>query len=166
MGRRYRAVNVADGVRRLREARDDPFIAADILVGFPGESEDDFSRTREMILANDLAALHVFPFSPRPATSAASMKPVIPERVRRERARDLAALARELSASYARRWVGREVDVLLEGKSGSRPHGISGNYLKVAVSAAPVEAMPGRMVRARISSEKPTCGGRFLSFID
>ena len=166
MRRRYRAGKVADGVRLLREARDDPFIAADILVGFPGESEDDFFKTRDMILTSGLAALHVFPFSPRPGTSAASMKPAVPERVRRRRVDDLAALARELSSSYARRWVGREVDVLLEGKSGSQPHGISSNYLKVAVRAAPVDAVPGRLVRARITAENPTCAGCFLGFVD
>jgi threonylcarbamoyladenosine tRNA methylthiotransferase MtaB len=165
MRRRYHAEKVSDGVRLLREARDDPFIAADILVGFPGESEDDFSRTRELIEACDLAALHVFPFSPRPGTSAATMKPAVPERSRRERARILAALARELSLSYTRRWVGREVDVLLEGKSGSHPHGISDNYLKVAVTAAPVEAVPGRMVRAAITVGTQACVGRFLGFV-
>jgi threonylcarbamoyladenosine tRNA methylthiotransferase MtaB len=164
MRRRYRAEKVFDGVRLLRGSKEDPFIAADILVGFPGESEDDFSRTRELIMACDLAALHVFPFSPRPGTTAAGMKPVVPERVRRERARILGVLGRELSLSYTRRWVGREVDVLLEGKSGSRPHGVSGNYLKVAVTATPADAAPGRMVRALITAENRDCVGRFIAF--
>ena len=165
MRRRYRAEKVRDGVRLLRAAREDPFIAADILVGFPGESVEDFSATRDMILECDLAALHVFPFSPRPGTAAASMKPVVPERTRRERVRNLTALSQELSSSYARRWVGREVDVLLEGQSGTRTHGVSGNYLKVAVNGAPVQAEPGRMVRAEITAGK-ACAGRFLSFVD
>ncbi len=165
MRRRYRARKISDGVRLLREARDDPFIAADILVGFPGESEDDFSRTCEMVQACDLAALHVFPFSPRPGTSAATMKPVVLERIRRERVRILAALARELSSSYTARWVGREVDVLLEGKTGSPPHGVSDNYLKVAVTAAPINAVPGRVVRTAITAGTPACVGRFLGFV-
>jgi threonylcarbamoyladenosine tRNA methylthiotransferase MtaB len=166
MRRRYGAEKVHGGVQMLREAREDPFIAADVLVGFPGESEDDFSRTREMILACDLAALHVFPFSPRPGTAAASMKPAVPERVRRERVGNLAALSRELSWSYSRRWVGREVDVLLEGKPGTLPHGVSENFLKVAVNGAPVTAEPGRMVRAAITVGNPTCAGRFVGFLD
>jgi threonylcarbamoyladenosine tRNA methylthiotransferase MtaB len=166
MRRRYRAERVAAGVRMLREARADPFFAADILVGFPGESDDDFAMTREFILSGDLSALHVFPFSPRPGTTAARMKPVVPERIRSERARVLAGLARELSLSYARRWVGREVDVLLEGKPGSRVHGLSGNYLKVEVNGAPAEAAPGRLVRAVVTAAGPACTGRFLGFID
>ncbi len=149
----------------LREAREDPFIAADILAGFPGETEEDFAATRELIVGCGLAALHVFPFSPRPGTAAVGLRPVVPERVRRERARDLAALSLELSTLYAGRWVGKEVDVLLERKSGTHPHGVSGNYLKVTVNGAPVEAGPGRMVRAEVTVGSPTCAGRFLGFV-
>lgn len=166
MRRRYRAVQVREGVRLLREARGDPFIAADLLVGFPGETVDDFCATRKLVLECDLAALHVFPFSPRPGTAAASMNPVVPERIRRERVRTLAALSQELSSAYTRRWVGREVDVLLEGKSGTRTQGVSGNYLRVAVNGAPVEAVPGRMVRAALNIGYPTCAARFLGFVD
>ena len=67
MSRRYLSGRVIDSVRLLREARDDPFIAADFMVGFPGETEEDFERTREMVQRLDFAALHVFPFSPGPA---------------------------------------------------------------------------------------------------
>jgi threonylcarbamoyladenosine tRNA methylthiotransferase MtaB len=167
MGRRYLAERVIDGVRRLREARDDPFIAADLIVGFPGETEEDFQQTRELVRRLEFAALHVFPFSPRPGTAAASMKPVVPERLRRERAGDLAALAGEHSASYARRWVGREVDVLLEGKTAARAHGVAANYLKVFINGMPPEsATPGRIVRAQITGADRPCAGQFLRFID
>ena len=89
MRRRYRSAGVIDGVGRLRAARRDPFIAADILVGFPGETREDFEQTRGMVERLQFAALHVFPFSSRPGTAAASMTPVVPERIRRERAREL-----------------------------------------------------------------------------
>lgn len=166
MCRRYRAWRVRDGIRLLREARKDPFIAADILVGFPGETADDFTATRELIIESNLAALHVFPFSPRPGTAAASMKPVVPERIRRDRAASLVALSRELSRAYSRRWVGREVDVLLEGEQGTAARGVSDNYLKVSVSEAPVEAVPGRMVRTLLTVGAPGCAGRFVGFQD
>jgi len=167
MRRRYLSAKVFDGVRLLREARDDPFVAADILVGFPGETVDDFARTREIVQRLEFAALHVFPFSPRPGTAAASMKPVIPERIRRERVRDLTVIAEELSASYARRWTGREVEVVLEGRAGTRAHGVSGNYLKVVVEGAPREAaVPGRVVRAEITRAGRSCSARFLGFAD
>ncbi|MGO9310940.1 MAG: MiaB/RimO family radical SAM methylthiotransferase, partial [Spirochaetia bacterium] len=167
MGRRYLSHRVIESVRRLREARGDPFIAADFIVGFPGETEEDFQETREMISRLDFAALHVFPFSPRPGTAAASMKPVVPERVRRARARALTALSREHSAAYARRWLGRGVDVLLEAKTGARAFGVSGNYLKVFVEGAPRELMePGRVVRAVITKVDLNCTARFVDFVD
>jgi threonylcarbamoyladenosine tRNA methylthiotransferase MtaB len=167
MGRRYLSDRVSDGVQRLREARGDPFIAGDFIVGFPGETQEDFQRTRGMVQRLEFAALHVFPFSSRPGTAAASMKPVVPERIRRERARELSALAEELSASYARRWVGREVEVLLEGKTGARPHGVTGNYLKVTVNRVPRDAsIPGKVVRAKISGAGRTCSARFLGIAD
>jgi threonylcarbamoyladenosine tRNA methylthiotransferase MtaB len=120
-----------------------------------------------MVKSLEFAALHVFPFSPRPGTAAASMKPVVPERIRRERVRELSALAESLSVSYASRWVGREVDVLLEGTPGARAHGVTGNYLKVVVNGAPEDAAkPGRMVRAAISSPGRTCTARFAGFVD
>jgi threonylcarbamoyladenosine tRNA methylthiotransferase MtaB len=167
MRRRYKAGAVFDGIRKLREVRDDPFVAADILVGFPGETGKDFERTREMVRRLEFAALHVFPFSPRPGTAAAAMHSAVPERVRRERARTLAVLAEEAGASYVRRWMGRKVEVLLEGKGSARPHGVSANYLKVTVNGMPRDtAAPGRVVRAEITGAGRTCAARFLGFAD
>ena len=163
MGRRYRSAGVIDGIGRLRAARGEPFIAADILVGFPGETEDDFRQTRAMVESLQFAALHVFPFSSRPGTAAESMKPVVPERVRRERAHLLSALAEQSGASYARRWVGREVEVLLEGRETSGPHGVSANYLKVSIAGVPANAaIPGTMVRAEVTAAGRICSARFI----
>ena len=163
MRRRYRAASVIDGIARLRAARDEPFIAADILVGFPGETEDDFQQTRAAVEKLQFAALHVFPFSSRPGTDAASMKPVVPERIRRERVRLLSRLAEQSGTSYARLWVGRDVDVLLEGREASRPHGVSANYLKISVTGVPaLAANPGTMVRAQVTAAGRTCSARFV----
>jgi threonylcarbamoyladenosine tRNA methylthiotransferase MtaB len=166
MKRRYRADRVMDGVRLLRAARQDPFIAADIIVGFPGESDEDHSRTLVLIRELAFAALHVFPFSPRPGTPAAAMQPTVPERIRRDRAREVAALGTELAAAYARRWVGREVAVLLEaGRAGHRTRGVSENYLRVDVRGVPgEEAAPGRLVRAVITDAGPTMRANFRTF--
>ena len=177
MRRRYRSERVIDDVRRLRETRDDPFIAADILVGFPGETERDFDQTRALLQGLGFAALHVFPFSPRPGTTAAAMKPVVPERIRSVRATTLKGLGEEMAWSYAHRWAGRVVDVLLEGKPGTRPHGVSENYLKTIVDGVPrAEAVSGRMVRAvvvgGISGHAAAAGGtpallaKFRGFAD
>jgi threonylcarbamoyladenosine tRNA methylthiotransferase MtaB len=167
MRRRYRSARVIDDVQRLKELRNDPFIAADIMVGFPGETQEDFDQTRSLVQGLEFSALHVFPFSSRPGTAAAGMKPVVPERVRRERATALKRLGEELSASYSRRWAGKVVNVLLEGKPGNRPHGVSENYLKMYVDGAPgTEAVPGRIVRAEIIGGSPAHVGEFRGFAD
>ncbi|MCX7040331.1 MAG: tRNA (N(6)-L-threonylcarbamoyladenosine(37)-C(2))-methylthiotransferase MtaB [Spirochaetes bacterium] len=87
MKRRYRAEKVREGAALLRAAKGAPFLAADILVGFPGETEEDHAATRRLIEDVRFSALHVFPFSPRPGTAAAQFKPRVPERIRDARAR-------------------------------------------------------------------------------
>ena len=167
MKRSYRSKLVPETVSLLREAKGDPFLAADLIVGFPGESEEDFQATRTLVLRSRFSALHVFPFSARPGTLAASMRPRVPERIRGERARDLGNLSRELAASYARSWIGREVEVLLEGKPGISSHqGVSENYLKVAVRGIPQgEGIPGEIARARLAEADGRCKADFLEIV-
>ncbi|MGA2973978.1 MAG: tRNA (N(6)-L-threonylcarbamoyladenosine(37)-C(2))-methylthiotransferase MtaB [Spirochaetia bacterium] len=167
MKRRYRADQVREGVSLLRAVKGDPFLAADIIVGFPGETAEEFAATRSLVQALAFSALHVFPFSPRPGTPAASMTPVVAERIRYQRARELSALARSQAAAYARCWIGREVEVLLEDSAGPRGRGVSGNYLKVAVEDLPVsEAFSGRLARALITAAGGLCTARFLGYSD
>ena len=178
MRRRYRVQKVRDDVRELRAARGDPFVAADILVGFPGETAEDHARTLDLVRELELAAVHVFPFSPRPGTAAAEMRPFVPERVRGERAREVAALGAELGAAYGRRWTGRQVDVLLEAGASRRrkagaaavssaetARGVSENYLKVEVHGIPADAaVPGRIARTEITAAGTVCSGNFIRF--
>ena len=95
MRRRYGPQRVREAVRILRAARGEPFLAADVLVGFPGESGEDFTQTVRLIEELELAQLHVFPFSPRPGTAAFGLGSRVPERVRDGRA---AALPRAFRA--------------------------------------------------------------------
>lgn len=114
MRRRYTATIVRNAVASLRSVREDPFLAADIIAGFPGESEAEFAETLELCKELDLAWIHAFPFSPRPGTPAFDMRPLVPERVAGERIRLLSNLAILGSRRYAARWAGREVDAVLE----------------------------------------------------
>ena len=164
MRRRYRADTIDSCVSLLRAAKADPFIAADIIVGFPGETVEDFEATRQLVARLAFAALHVFPFSSRPGTAAAAFRPVVPEGIRSQRARVLGLLSRQLSEAYARSWIGREVDVLLE-RGAARAHGVSGNYLKVDVAGLPSGDVSGHMVRTRITSAGRVCAAQFLDFI-
>jgi len=165
MRRRCLSGRIHEAVALLRGSKVDPFIAADIITGFPGETEAEFAETRGLVEELSFAALHVFPFSPRAGTAAASLRPAVPERTRHQRARELRAMGSQSSSSYARSWVGRDVEVLLEGGEGTRAWGVSGNYLKVDVRGVPAaEEAEGMIARARITSASGNCGGRFLGF--
>jgi threonylcarbamoyladenosine tRNA methylthiotransferase MtaB len=167
MKRRYRAQRVREGVALLRATVADPFLAADVIVGFPGETEADFTATRELVSDLRLAALHVFPFSPRPGTAAAGLRPRVPERVRDQRATALGELSRQLTASYAESWLGREVEVLVEKRVGGAVEGTSGNYLKVKIAGVPPGRDPrGSLVRARLEAAGKVCGAQFTGFVD
>jgi threonylcarbamoyladenosine tRNA methylthiotransferase MtaB len=173
MRRRYRAEQVRRAVGLLRAARAEPFLAADLIAGFPGETEEDFRATFELAESLGFAKLHVFPFSPRPGTAAVTMGDRVPERVRDERVRALTALSDRLGRGYRAGMIGREVEVILEERRGggsasaSAWRGFSGNYLPCAVRGVPEGqgpsgSSPGRLVRARIEDGGDPCDAVFL----
>jgi len=163
MGRRYRAQAVREGVSRLRAAKDDPFVAIDLITGFPGETHEEFAQTLALVRDEAFSALHVFPFSPREGTRAFAMTPRVPERTRSERADQLRTSSRLLSRDYGRRWVGREVDVLFEEVTVRGMAGTSGNYLHVITTGVEATAV-GARGRVLITSSGQTCRGRFVAF--
>lgn len=114
MARPYSAERVRRAVLDLRASRHDPFLAADIIAGFPGETDAEFEQTFSLLSELDFAWIHAFPFSPRPGTRAADMKPRIPERIAGERIARLIALAHSGKQSYIERWIGREVEMVVE----------------------------------------------------
>jgi threonylcarbamoyladenosine tRNA methylthiotransferase MtaB len=164
MRRPYRSSRVRAAVQDLRAATGDPFLAADVITGFPGETAEDFATTRALVETLSITALHVFPFSPRPGTEAAGLRPAVPERLRSQRARELIAHSRRSTEAYARSWIGREVEVLVEERRGVSFTGVTGNYLKVSVEGGPESLdITGRIVRARITADGRA---RFLSGVE
>jgi threonylcarbamoyladenosine tRNA methylthiotransferase MtaB len=163
MRRRYRAEQVRRAVGLLRSARPEPFLAADLIAGFPGETEEDFRATFELAESLGFAKLHVFPFSPRPGTAALRMGDRVPERERDRRVRELIALSDRLGAAYRSAWVGREVEVVVEERrgDGSAWRGFSANYLPCAVRGVPA-GPAGRLVRARIDDDGDPCAALYL----
>lgn len=133
MARRYRSKDVASAVDLLREAKPDPYIAADLITGFPGETDEDQKTTLRLVEELDFSDLHVFPFSPRPGTAAYSMKPKVPERISGERAAAIREYAEVSLSRYLRRQVGKVLDSIGEEydeKLGSWMF-LSDNYLPV-----------------------------------
>lgn len=106
-------------------------ISSDVIVGFPGESEEQFQNTMDNIKRMQLSFLHVFPFSKRDGTKAADMKGQVDSRIKKERANRLIQLSNALYEQYKRSFISREVDVLWEKKEGTRMFGHTSEYLGV-----------------------------------
>jgi threonylcarbamoyladenosine tRNA methylthiotransferase MtaB len=109
-------------------------VGLDVMVGFPTETKADFIQTREFLDRLPISYLHVFPFSARPGTPAASWQSLSDSREIQERARDLRGLSLEKKASFYRQQVGQVVEVLIEGKVAGRSgwvKGLTTNYLRV-----------------------------------
>jgi threonylcarbamoyladenosine tRNA methylthiotransferase MtaB len=166
MGRSYRSQQVLEGVRLLREARQDPFIAADIIVGFPGEDEAAFEETVNLVTAIRPAGLHIFPYSLRPGTAAADFTPQVPQRTSGERAGRLRVLAENFRLDYIRQWAGRDEELLIEEPpvSGCGGYGLTGNYLQAELVAPPEASIQrGRRYPVRLAASAGGLEARLLS---
>jgi threonylcarbamoyladenosine tRNA methylthiotransferase MtaB len=144
MRRTYDAAGYRAAVERFRAFYPQASIGADVIPGFPGETEADFEATCALVKELGLSYLHVFPYSRRPNTAADRMPGHLPDGLIKERAATLRALSKELAAAYARRFVGETVEVLWENdtdKEGRRL-GHTRNYLTVVAAAAPA-GLPG-----------------------
>ncbi|MDR2883374.1 MAG: tRNA (N(6)-L-threonylcarbamoyladenosine(37)-C(2))-methylthiotransferase MtaB [Alistipes sp.] len=138
MRRRYTTARFAERVVRIREKMPDAFIGIDVIVGFPGETEDDFEATRTFLERVRPSQLHVFPYSVRPGTPAATMPGRVPPRVAAERAAALGTLSEELLAEFTARFRGTTAEVLWEGEQkGGVMSGFTGNYLRVTAPHDP-----------------------------
>ncbi len=133
VNRKYSKEHLKWVISSLRSVKDDPFIACDVITGLPAEGDEEFLETVNFLKEERFAAMHVFPFSPRPDTPLADAKDKCEERVRDERAEVLRKLSEELNEEYIKRQIGKEVEVLLENRKGGYWHGTTGNYLKVKV---------------------------------
>jgi threonylcarbamoyladenosine tRNA methylthiotransferase MtaB len=138
-------------VSRIRERVPDAAIGADVMVGFPGETDEDFMETYRLIEASPLTYLHVFPYSSRPGTLAAQLPNQIPDHVARFRAKALRNLIAEKNEAFRRAMIGHEVDVLtLEDGSG-----ISSNFVRVRL---PVGVPVNEWVRVVVTALHGTDG--------
>jgi threonylcarbamoyladenosine tRNA methylthiotransferase MtaB len=152
INRTYDSAHLEYVIGQLRLIKDDPFLACDIITGLPGEGPDEFEITRSFLERHGFALMHVFPFSPRPDTALADARDRASESVRDDRALILRNLSAQLNRTYVERQVGREAEVILEGRRIGKWHGITGNYLKVDVSGAPDSASVGDLFKVRITS--------------
>jgi threonylcarbamoyladenosine tRNA methylthiotransferase MtaB len=140
MRRRYNVRQFRAACDRAAERVPDPGLTTDAIVGFPGETEEQFGATMDVCRQIGFSRIHIFPYSRRKGTDAALL-PDLPGRVKKERLHRLEGLARELADAFARRFLGREVEVLVEEDGG----GYTERYLRARLPAA-----PNTLVRARV----------------
>jgi tRNA-2-methylthio-N6-dimethylallyladenosine synthase len=126
MHRAYTAEKYVDLVRRIRQARDGIAITTDIIVGFPGETEDDYKQTRDLVEEIQFDNAFVFRYSPRRDTPAADITDQIDEQTKEERNQDLLRLVNESMRHAGERLVGQCVEVLCEGPSKTNPARLTG----------------------------------------
>ena len=122
----YRAV-----VEKLRAAFPGASFTTDIIVGFPGETEEEFAQTLAFLSRCAFSAMHIFPYSRRSGTPAASMPGQCPTAVKQARARQAAQLAGEMRRAWLERWVGRTLSVLFEEEKDGLWRGHAPNYTEV-----------------------------------
>jgi threonylcarbamoyladenosine tRNA methylthiotransferase MtaB len=143
MRRRYTPELFLKVARRWREIRPDGGLTTDIIVGFPGETAEDFEESLRIASEARFSAIHVFPYSPRVGTVAADLPDHVPPHEQNRRVDALLALARALSAEYAEQFIGRMQPVLIEevDEQHGMAEGLIPQYVKARVELHPSAAM-------------------------
>jgi threonylcarbamoyladenosine tRNA methylthiotransferase MtaB len=153
MKRNYTAAFYRELLERI--ARDVPGIAlgADVMVGYPGEGETEFRNTMRLVESVPLTHLHVFSYSPRPGTAAASMKDQVPETVKKERSEALRRLGKEKNYAFRKKQQGVYLRVVVEDKVDPKTgllSGLTDNYVRVQISNAGKDQI-GKEIPVRIT---------------
>lgn len=135
MHRKYRPWHYAEKIRKIHEAMPDAAIGADVMTGFPGETDELFEENRSFIEHLPFTYLHVFTYSSRPGTASAAMPDQVPVHIARERNRILRELAAEKNLAFRRKFVGKTLEVItLQTCGNESTEALSDNYLKVHVA--------------------------------
>jgi len=132
MKRKYLREVFAGRVKRIKQLMPDACIAADVIVGFPGETAEDFEDAYEFIKSLDVTYLHVFSYSERPGTKALAMEGKVDEREKRRRSKMLHELSESKKKQFYTQQIGKSAEVLWESDNiNGFMHGFTGNYVKV-----------------------------------
>jgi len=148
MGRKSDAAGYLRILEGLRERSPDAALGADIIVGFPGEAEEDFERLRDFVRQSPLDYLHVFSYSPRPGTPAAAW-PRAGESEKRRRSAILRSIAENKRRAFRERFLGRELPGIVVRKDSRGSEILTSNYIDVLVPSC--SGLPGGEVRVRIT---------------
>ena len=136
MKRKYNTEEYMESLERLRNAFPGCAITTDMIVGFPGETEEEFEKSLFFIRQCRFADMHIFPYSRRPGTPAAEMPGQLPNAVKEERSRRAIAVAQDMSRCYHQELLGTTQAVLVEGMEGEHSVGHAMNYVKIYIPGA------------------------------
>lgn len=149
MNRKYSARDFLQLVSRLRSLDPDIALTTDIMVGFPGETEEQFKNTLDLAERCRFSRMHIFKYSPRRGTPAAEYPCQVPYRVKEERAARLSLLGDRLAAGYTRRFPGRKLKVIFEEKAEQEITGLTEHYVRVFAQGG--ESALGKLLDVEIT---------------
>ena len=150
MRRKYTMAHFSERLTKLHQALPDLAVTSDVIVGFPGESEDEFQETYDFIVNHHFSELHVFPYSPRIGTPAARMDNQIDEETKNVRVHKLISLSNQLAKEYASKFEDEVLEVIPE-EMGEEPQtlvGYADNYMKVRFEGD--DSLIGQIVKVKI----------------
>ncbi len=135
MNRKYTSARFYESISLLRQHFDAPAITTDMIVGFPGETEDEFAQTLNFIQKCQFSSMHIFPYSKRPDTPAAKMPDQIPSSVKEERAKQATQIAAQMELDYLSQFVGQRLEVLFEEQRDGLWRGYTTRYTEVVLAS-------------------------------
>ena len=157
MNRKYDLEFFFNKIKEIRSIRPNISITTDIIVGFPGENEELFNKSIETCKKIEFTKLHVFPFSERKGTKAVELDNKVSPEDKKKRTKKLLEVSRELETNYMNKYLGKEVDVLIEEFKDGYSYGHTGNYLYVKINK---ELPHNEIVKVKIKDIKyPYCIG-------
>lgn len=158
MNRPYTTANYYDKLCEIRQALPDISISSDVIVGFPGESDEDFQLCVDFIRKCELSFLHVFPFSLRKGTAAEKLGGHLTEAQKKERVKVLLEVSNELKRLFAMRFMNKEVEVMIENREESVYRGYTSEYIRVEFKSD--KELTSELVRVRlVSVHEDVCYG-------
>ncbi|MBP3033751.1 tRNA (N(6)-L-threonylcarbamoyladenosine(37)-C(2))-methylthiotransferase MtaB [Staphylococcus warneri] len=167
MRRKYTMEHFSERITKLHEALPDVAITSDVIVGFPGETEEEFQETYDFIVKHKFSELHVFPYSSRIGTPAARMDDQIDEEIKNERVHKLIALSDQLAKEYASKFEDEVLEVIPEEK-GEKPNtlvGYADNYMKVEFEGS--EDLIGQIIKVKIQkADYPLNYGKAIRIVE
>ena len=136
MNRRYTTEEFSKGVEMLRKTFDDLILTTDVIVGFPGETDDEFNKTYEYLKNIKFYKMHIFKYSIRKNTVASKMKDQVPGDIKEIRSKKLIELSANNEEEYLKSYIGKTIDVLFEEKDNEYLKGHTANYIYVKAKSS------------------------------